>query len=544
MSSFIGFPLAPANTGLSSVIYSQVQVRFRSRRCTGKASDFVPDYWIETINFDDTLGDLPSGLVGKGVLVTKDDALALFNAGGATPTNQTVLHNLSVQLATDILSWRSVSHDITFNGIIASPPNGIMDTCEWNMTTGEITTRQITEPLNFNIEEFQHNDGTDNLLCVDVAGQLATSKTPCIETYVPKSTIDNTGVISAHRARICLEDGRLLTYYSSTDSLQCGCSAPAPSTICITVNACDGGPQVGANVHVTGPGGFSADCTTVLSGPHALCCVGVTATGVYTATSGGGSTTVTVTGAGNFAGTICYTPGMGGLCIRVLDQCGGPAVGLPVTASGGGSGTTDINGTVCICTSVGSGTLTSMPPTGYNAISKPYTVASECSGQPLLGTTETLASGFGEVCCGCGPTSGPGGIGGTDDLPVPNPLTITDPVFGNTNLTWNAVSGLWEGTSVAKGWSCIVGGFPCTMASSSATYKFGRTGSIADPCRLTVSWNTTALSPCFGSVSGSMVMATTTSSCPPSFITSGTSSCNGTFCPYCGLVSVTFVIFQ
>jgi hypothetical protein len=264
----IGFPLAIAETGLSSAFTAKFQVRFRTRRCDGNSSDSVPLYWLETINLADILPSyLPTGIVGKGLFVCKDDALALMNVGNPTPTNSTALHALAVQIATDFINWRSVSYDITFNGTIASPPNGLTDMMEWTLLAECVSTRQITQPLNGEPEEFNHNDGPNNAGCKDTPGTLYVEKTPCVDVFIPlwQGTISTPSPLGAYRSRVCLEDGRLIEFYETEDSLTCGCGGQTcVTTVRIDLITCYPPDGNGASVVIKDQHG-----TTIASGTTA-----------------------------------------------------------------------------------------------------------------------------------------------------------------------------------------------------------------------------------------------------------------------------------
>jgi hypothetical protein len=116
------------------------------------------------------------------------------------------------------------------------------------------------------------------------------------------------------------------------------CGPPPACSLCVTVYGCNNAPLSGATVNVTGPGSFSASCTTNSVGQ---CCVAIPASGTYSyavsATNfqnGTGSSSVTCPGTTNV--TITLTPASGYVC-----QIGGSCCPLPLPVN---ITITDING--------------------------------------------------------------------------------------------------------------------------------------------------------------------------------------------------------
>ncbi len=205
---------------------ASIQVRFQGRRCNGKPPDdpAIPKWYLSTIELSSLTLAIPAvdqgTPVGKGKAVLKDDALALFNVGVGDPTNKTTLDTLAMQIAQDMVNWQSIEFDQTYNGIIAPPANGILDLVEWTLRTDNVQTRLWTSPYYSAPEEFQHNDGPNNILCIDVTGSgsqnTTVSQAPCVAYYGPLATCAS-GSLRLPRFKVCLEDGRLFSRYIQTD---------------------------------------------------------------------------------------------------------------------------------------------------------------------------------------------------------------------------------------------------------------------------------------------------------------------------------------
>lgn len=213
-------------TGRSPALPNSIQVRYQGRRCNGLVSDLVPLWYLSTVNLSDLTFPVPiidgGTPVGKGVLPLKDDALALFHVGVGNPTNKATLDNLSKQIAQDYVAWQSLEFDQILNGIVSITPsgNGILDIIEWTVTKEIIQTRITTSPYHYFPEEFQHNDGQDNMTCVDVTGAngYVVSQAPCVSVYGPLAKCVS-GAIQLPRYKICLVDGRLFQTYLQTDTV-------------------------------------------------------------------------------------------------------------------------------------------------------------------------------------------------------------------------------------------------------------------------------------------------------------------------------------
>lgn len=213
--------------GRSPSLPAFMTVKFRGRRCNGLVSDdpSIPDWYIKNVPVSTLTIPVPffSGSAsGIGNIPIADDALALYQVGGANPTNQTNLDNLSKQIFQDFVNWRSLEFDQTYNGILATNASGcgIYDMIEWSMDSENVKTRIFTSPWGANAEQFNHNDPA-NAGCIDVTGSGAyvVAQTPCVSYYGPLAFCVS-GSLHIPRSKICLEDGRLFSRYITTDIIQ------------------------------------------------------------------------------------------------------------------------------------------------------------------------------------------------------------------------------------------------------------------------------------------------------------------------------------
>ncbi len=210
-------------TGRSPSLPTNVQVRYQVRRCIGPLTDTtLPTWWLSTVPLSSLTLPIPAvdqgNPVGRGTLVLKDTALAMFSVGSMAPSNQITLNALTQQIAQDYVNFRSMEFDQTYNGILAITPSGnaILDLIEWSMTTSQVQTRIFTSPWNSTAEEFQHNDPA-NINC-QASGNMGipVSQAPCVAAYGPLAFCASGGLrIPVYN--ICLEDGRLFQTYQRTD---------------------------------------------------------------------------------------------------------------------------------------------------------------------------------------------------------------------------------------------------------------------------------------------------------------------------------------
>lgn len=315
-----------------------------------------------------------------------------------------------------------------------------------------------------------------------------------------------------------------------------GCNASSPCTcgctwhVAVTVTNCDGTPDSGASVSLTGPGGFSASGGTNSSGVYS---VAVPGTGTYTATVGSQSGSVTLSGTTCTTGTVAicaptFGVPFGQVCVTVVGCNNTPIVGVSVTATQSGvtvnSGTTNSSGVACFCVPSGHTTTFAVtaPPSRYGTGSTTGTVTA-CPSSPANFTIALpAASGYVCFCClsrGCA----------TCSVPVSTTLHLTDSYFGSgCTLTYNATTGQWVGSqtvSVAGCTSPAGPAFSCPSGTTTITYTLGAmdNGFGTSVCALNVGYTlATGAGNCPGTGGGTGTPAYgpvpySLNSCPPSF---------------------------
>jgi hypothetical protein len=171
---------------LSPLLPAQLNVYFRGRRCSGNPSDTTPTWYtssvsLSNITFTDTaISPIPLGVSGATAIV-HDAAVALYAAGGSTPTNKTALDNLAKQIAQDFYDYRSESFDLVYNGIVNPLPNGLIDVAEFYYGTDDQWTRVQSVAWSGEPEEYQHQDpAVSGCMDANNAGNPV-AKVPCVE---------------------------------------------------------------------------------------------------------------------------------------------------------------------------------------------------------------------------------------------------------------------------------------------------------------------------------------------------------------------------
>jgi hypothetical protein len=179
-----------ASENLSPLLPASVTVFYRGRRCTGTVSQTVPIYYSKIVNLSSitfTNGAVtpqPQGVAGATQII-HDSAIALYTAGGGTPTNQGNLNNLSNQLAQAFYDWRSAMFDLVYNGVINPAASGLIDVAEWVYTATEQVTRVQSQPWNGEPIEMQHQESSV-AGCTDLSNAPnPVEHVPCLEYYAP-----------------------------------------------------------------------------------------------------------------------------------------------------------------------------------------------------------------------------------------------------------------------------------------------------------------------------------------------------------------------
>ena len=134
-------------TGVAPVLPSKVVFRFPGRRCSGDVSDTVPDYYVRTINLASVAGN-PGSTGYPATKTFHEYALALFNVGTADPTNKAALDAMAAKFASLWVAWITPSFDRTYDGVVPSQPNPIIDEIIIEYSVDSVSTRVITGVFN------------------------------------------------------------------------------------------------------------------------------------------------------------------------------------------------------------------------------------------------------------------------------------------------------------------------------------------------------------------------------------------------------------
>jgi hypothetical protein len=209
--------------GKTAVFPSSGGVRFLGRRCTGQASGTaVPQFYTKIVAFPSAgVPNAPASIQGVQSTIKwfHDSAIALFNQGSSTPTNQADLDALANRILKDYWGWLTESFDEVYPEVIAPVPNALLDTIEWTYRPrGELFTRLFTKEYNSDPEELFHWYPTSG--CVDVSSaNLVVGPEPCIIFYGPPAQCSGVN-LTMTRYKVCLTDGLLIQTYISTDVVQ------------------------------------------------------------------------------------------------------------------------------------------------------------------------------------------------------------------------------------------------------------------------------------------------------------------------------------
>jgi len=216
----------------SCVLPGSVLVRFLSKRCSGSASSTIPAWYTKII----PLSSAVPGITGSfGTKHFHDSALALFDGGGTTPTNQSALDILANQIALDYYNWNLTHFDESFAQIIAPTVDALTDTIEWVYRPDQCHTRRYSSPYNGEPEELLHNDPA-NTACADSLPGTIVQKTPCFESYGPLQG-GTSSAITVPVFKNCYIDGILTQTYVRTESLGCGCGPQKCSgSVCVRID--------------------------------------------------------------------------------------------------------------------------------------------------------------------------------------------------------------------------------------------------------------------------------------------------------------------
>lgn len=221
----------PSYFGLSACIPAHITVRFPTRRCNGTVSDTIQQYYIKIINAAE-LENISGSGNSAATKEFRDTALALFNVGVGTPSNQTALDDLAKVVAQDYCNWKLIHYDLVLNGIAALNLDATCDEASWyygrsfsspsdhgqpagtSSVLPDCFTHIKTASCSGDPEELQHSDATAEAACEGVN----TSYMPCVLAYSPTAKCV-AGKLNIPVIQICLIDGRLVGIYVRTDTI-------------------------------------------------------------------------------------------------------------------------------------------------------------------------------------------------------------------------------------------------------------------------------------------------------------------------------------
>lgn len=321
-----------------------------------------------------------------------------------------------------------------------------------------------------------------------------------------------------------------------------GGAPPCTGSIDVTVRDCSNVVISGAVVTVKDSLGATVGSGT--TGAPGTVSVSITAAGTYTvvvAKTGQATATVSVT-ATCTANAVTVQLGRV-FSVRVFTQCSLNLPGLTVTATLGGvsySGITNGIGQVLIPVQA-NGTYT-ITITGQHARFAAYSasVSMPSCTQVIHNPVLPAATGY-AVFCGLAV----GEVSGQQCLiPVPTTLNLTDSVYGACALTFNSLSGTWDGTKSVSYAGCASPSCPAKTVDvtySLAQNTFGGTGQ-----NLQISYKQVSLCPDPAGASTVAGLASIgTKSCPMAFSLSLTinAGTNAKARLYCG-TAATFTITE
>ncbi len=303
----------------SPVLPATISLTTRGYRCGPTATwPGIPETWELTSDLIDA--DLDTEAQGyPGVVALQDSALAVYLVDGSgAPFNVATLQALSDQLAADFYAWRLLAFDTVYNGIVAPPPDGYLDSIVWAYRADEVSTRIKSAPLGTEPENYNHSDNIS--LCRDA-----------VLIYDPSAMVVS-GVTQIPKELIALEQGRLVTVPEGYDAFS-GCCTGMCSFAVQVVDACAETAVSGVTIVIKdGAGTVLCSGTTDGSGIYS-CTTPNPALGVITATVGSCSYTGNI-----YCGvplTLYYN--LATVTYEAVDDGGGNVSGITFVASPNGS---------------------------------------------------------------------------------------------------------------------------------------------------------------------------------------------------------------
>ena len=196
----------PNEYGLASIVPAFVRVAFPGKRCAGTPDQVVPTYYT-FVDAGDTFINVNASFASERAFI--DTACALYNPPGTDPTNKDTLNALAGQIAQDFYLYKTTHFDEVFNGVVNLAPNGLIDEIIVRYSFYDVTSRQVSEPYNYELEPFCHKDPAEN--------SCTLTADPCIYFYGPPAKCVSS-VINIPLYKLCKVGGRLIYTYVRTDT--------------------------------------------------------------------------------------------------------------------------------------------------------------------------------------------------------------------------------------------------------------------------------------------------------------------------------------
>jgi hypothetical protein len=204
-------PAAYINIGKIAIVYN-------SKYCSGLPSDTIPSSYLSTFSISASSGAL--------TYTIKSTCLAYYDvASPSDATNKSTLDQLTQQFAQDYISWKKVTFDYMFAGIINPVMSGLYDVVEFDYLSERdlCRTRAYSYPLNWTVQNLGHFDYKNDCVNSIDTGDLNWDAQPFRALYGPPGMCSTAasaasgGGLQLTRWGIIFTDGRLQQKYLSTD---------------------------------------------------------------------------------------------------------------------------------------------------------------------------------------------------------------------------------------------------------------------------------------------------------------------------------------
>jgi hypothetical protein len=209
-----------------AVIPAKVNFAFMVRRCLNPAPASSSLYSLTVVP------SFPG--ISFGVESIKSTVLALLEDGDDDPLNLDTLQAYAEQWTNDWLIWRESEFDVSYVGIAAIVPNGLIDTIEFEYSMQLCATRAYTGPYIQQVDQLGAQDPSLQTLCPD---ETTWDRAPAIVGYSPPITQAN-GSTTLQKVRIEKINGRYQRTFIGQDTFPCGTCATIGATVTVSVYWC------------------------------------------------------------------------------------------------------------------------------------------------------------------------------------------------------------------------------------------------------------------------------------------------------------------